>query len=119
RAFFDGSPAVEAPRSADGSPGLEAPTLTSGVPISPPAAQARCPTARGCILGTPSYMAPEQARGANIQVGPAADVHALGAIFFEMLTGRPPFVAPTVMDTLIQVLEQPAPSLRSFNRQVP
>jgi serine/threonine protein kinase len=75
-------------------------------------------TARGTVLGTPAYMAPEQARGEHDRVGPEADVHALGAIFFEMLTGRPPFQAPTIMDTLIQVMEQEAPSPRGSNPQV-
>ncbi len=76
-------------------------------------------TASGARLGTPSYMAPEQVRGSSDAIGPAADVWALGAILYETLTGRPPFLGGSPLATQMQVLsEEPLPPSRR-NAAVP
>ena len=76
-------------------------------------------TASGQVLGTPSYMPPEQAAGQIRTVGPAADVYALGAVLYATLTGQPPFQAATPSETLRQVIEREPLTLRQLNPAVP
>lgn len=75
-------------------------------------------THTGAILGTPCYMAPEQAAGSRGDVGTTSDVWSLGAILYQMLTGRPPFQAASPMDTLLAVLETDPPMPRLVNASV-
>jgi tetratricopeptide (TPR) repeat protein len=76
-------------------------------------------TQTGQIMGTPSYMAPEQARGDTKLAGPPADIYALGAMLYEMLTGRPPFKGVSAMDTVKQVLEHDPVSPSRVQYHVP
>ncbi len=76
-------------------------------------------TQSGAVVGTPSYMAPEQARGDLKAVGPLADVYALGAVLYECLTGRPPFIAATALETLAQVVADDPVPLRRLQPRTP
>lgn len=75
-------------------------------------------TGTGMIVGTPSYMAPEQAAGNRGQIGPASDIYGLGTILYQAITGRPPFQAASPVDTVLMVLEQDPLPPRLLNAKV-
>jgi eukaryotic-like serine/threonine-protein kinase len=67
-------------------------------------------TRTGAVIGTPSYMSPEQASGRSALVGPAADIYSLGSVLYHLLTGRPPFVAESPMELVLKIVEdEPIP----------
>ncbi len=76
-------------------------------------------TRTGAVMGTPSYMPPEQALGQTDKIGPAADIYSLGAILYCMITGRPPFQAANVVDTLKQVVDNEPVTPRTLDSKIP
>jgi len=76
-------------------------------------------TQTGQVLGTPAYMPPEQALGKTGDIGPPADIYALGAVLYAMLLGRPPFQAASPLETLRQVVDQDPVAPSKLNREVP
>ena len=81
-------------------------------------AASRAMTRTGVVVGTPEYMAPEQARG-DRHVGPSADIFSLGCVTFECLTGQPPFVSEHIAAVLAKILFEEAPSLKITMPEVP
>ena len=75
-------------------------------------------TRTGAVMGTPSYMPPEQAAGKTNEIGPLSDVYSLGAILYCLLTGRPPFQAANPLDTLLQVMEREPVSVSTINPEI-
>jgi tetratricopeptide (TPR) repeat protein len=112
RSVRDGPTVADAPRS-DVAPKIADFGLAKRIDAQ------TAPTRTGAVVGTPAYMAPEQAEGKSNAIGPAADVWALGAILYECLTGRPPFQAETPVDTLVQVVSAEPTPPRKLQRSIP
>jgi WD40 repeat protein/tRNA A-37 threonylcarbamoyl transferase component Bud32 len=99
--------------AADGTPKITDFGLAKRVAAGPQL------TSSGAAVGTPSYMAPEQASGQSNAIGPRTDVYALGAILYQVLTGRPPFQAATPMETMLQVVTLEPVAPRQLQPRIP
>ncbi len=75
-------------------------------------------TRTGAVIGTPSYMSPEQASGRSSLVGPASDIYSLGSVLYHLLTGRPPFVAESPMELVLKILEDEPPPPRLLEPRI-
>jgi WD40 repeat protein/serine/threonine protein kinase len=75
-------------------------------------------TVTGQMVGTPNYLSPEQAAGRNAEIGPASDIYAIGALLYELLTGRPPFMANSLQETLLRIRDAEPISPRAQNPAV-
>jgi predicted Ser/Thr protein kinase/tetratricopeptide (TPR) repeat protein len=76
-------------------------------------------TRSGEVMGTPAYMAPEQALGESHLIGEATDVHALGVILYEMLTGQPPYGSDAPANVMVRLLKEEPPAPRQLDRRIP
>jgi WD40 repeat protein/tRNA A-37 threonylcarbamoyl transferase component Bud32 len=104
---------------AQGEPHITDFGLAKRVASAPGAASSGGLTETGQVLGTASYMPPEQAGGRSKDIGPRSDVYSLGAVLYCALTGRPPFQAASTLDTLLQVLDREPVPPRTLNPSVP
>jgi WD40 repeat protein/tRNA A-37 threonylcarbamoyl transferase component Bud32 len=105
---------VESAPGAAGTKGVRPPEERGLTPFCPATL-----TETGQVLGTASYMPPEQAGGRSKDIGPRSDVYSLGAVLYCALTARPPFQAASTLDTLLQVLDREPVSPRTLNASVP
>src|SRR4030095_143202 len=76
-------------------------------------------TVTGHVLGSPNYFAPELAAGKHREAGPATDVYSIGAILYECVTGRPPFLAESLQETLLKIRDTEVPAPRFLNSRIP